>query len=57
MVIFNAIMALNAFFIALISLLGVILKSDTIGRIVFSATWFLVGSWWVSRLFQTLKNK
>ena len=54
--IFNVIMAVNAFTIAAISFMGLILKSDLTGRLIFGGTWTLVGTWWICKLFQNLRK-
>jgi hypothetical protein len=41
--------AIAAFAIAAICFSGVVLKNDLVGRLIFGATWSLVGVWWLGQ--------
>jgi len=43
----KAILAVLAFGISLISFLGLILRDDLTGRLIFGCVWLFVGIWWL----------
>lgn len=53
---FSITMAIIAFIVAAIPAFGVVMKEDTIGRIIFAAVWILVGVGWLGHLFIVKKS-
>jgi hypothetical protein len=53
---FSITMAIIAFIVAAIPAFGVVMKDDTIGRIIFAAVWILVGVGWLGHLLIVKKS-
>lgn len=53
---FSVIAAILSFAIATICLLGIVLKNDLVGRLIFGATWSLVGTGWLGQYFHARKT-
>ena len=53
---FSIIMAIVCFAIALVPLLGLVLADDTVGRLIFTGAWALLGLVWVGNYRRTRKN-
>jgi len=49
-------MAIIAFIAATIPAFGLVLKDDTIGRIIFAGVWILVGVGWLGHLMIAKKS-
>ncbi|MDT8302112.1 MAG: hypothetical protein RQ760_11560 [Sedimentisphaerales bacterium] len=53
---FSITMAIIGFIVAAIPTFGVVMKEDTIGRIIFSGVWILVGVGWLGHLMIVKKS-
>jgi hypothetical protein len=53
---FSITMAIIAFIVAAIPAFGVVMKEDTIGRIIFAGVWILVGVGWLGHLMIVKKS-
>ncbi|MHC4535796.1 MAG: hypothetical protein ACYS6K_17740 [Planctomycetota bacterium] len=53
---FSITMAIIAFIVAAIPAFGVVMKEDTIGRIIFASVWILVGVGWLGHLLIVKKS-
>ncbi len=53
---FSLIMAIVCFAIALAPLLGFVLADDTVGRLIFTGAWALLGIVWIGNYRRT-RNK
>ena len=53
---FSITMAIIAFIVAAIPALGVVMKEDIIGRIIFAGVWILVGIGWLGHLMIVKKS-